>query len=67
MRQLLTAEQAGERLQLSKWRMYELAREGLVPCVRIGERQIRFTEQALDEWIARGGGPVHYADDRGAA
>jgi excisionase family DNA binding protein len=35
-------------------RVYELARQNLIPCVRMG-RQIRFDESALREWAARGG------------
>jgi excisionase family DNA binding protein len=37
-------------------RVYEAARLGLIPCVRIG-RQVRFDEAALREWIAKGGTP----------
>ena len=35
-------------------RVYEAARLGLIPSVRIG-RQVRFDEDALQEW-AKGGG-----------
>lgn len=35
-------------------RVYEAARLGLIPCVRIG-RQVRFDEDALREWVRRGG------------
>jgi excisionase family DNA binding protein len=43
---LMKAEQAAELLQVSLQRIYELARVGLVPSVRIG-RQVRFDEAAL--------------------
>ena len=52
--QLLTANQIAAKLQVSKIRIYEMARTGLIPCVRMG-RQIRFDEQAIQKWIARGG------------
>ena len=51
---LLTAEQVAVLLQVPKARVYELAREGLLPAVRLG-RQIRVSASALDEWIADGG------------
>lgn len=38
----------------SEQRVYECARLGLIPSVRIG-RQVRFDEDALREWIQRGG------------
>jgi excisionase family DNA binding protein len=39
---------------LSKQRIYECARLGLIPCVRIG-RQVKFDEDALKEWARHGG------------
>ena len=57
---LLTAGQVAEILQISKARVYEDARRGIIPSVRIG-RLIRFSQQALADWIARGGTPL--ADD----
>lgn len=53
---LLTAKQAAEFLQVTLPRAYELAR-GVLPLgvvVRIG-RQVRFNEDALRQWAARGG------------
>ncbi len=54
---LLTADQVAEILQISKARVYDNARSGIIPSVRIG-RLIRFSEKALDDWIARGGTPL---------
>lgn len=51
---LLTAGQAAERLDVTLARLYELARTGTLPAVRIG-RQIRFSSEALAEWIDGGG------------
>jgi len=51
---LLTAKQTADVLQVALPRVYELAREGVVPAVRLG-RQVRFDEAALQQWIARGG------------
>lgn len=38
----------------SEQRVYECARLGLIPSVRIG-RQVRFDEDELREWIRKGG------------
>lgn len=38
----------------SEQRVYECARLGLIPSVRIG-RQVRFDEDALREWVKNGG------------
>jgi excisionase family DNA binding protein len=56
MRLLLAAE-AAALLRLSDNRVYELAKRGLIPCVRIG-RQIRFPEDKLLAWIEAGGSPL---------
>ncbi len=51
---LLTAQQVAVLLQVPTARVYELAREGLLPAVRLG-RQIRVSASALNDWIADGG------------
>lgn len=52
---LLTAEEVAQVLRISKYRVYELVRRGLIPSVRLGERQIRFDESRLLLWIEQGG------------
>lgn len=52
--QLLTAEQVGERWQVPKAHVYRLARDGRLPCVRVG-RYMRFTVAAIDAWEQAGG------------
>ena len=51
---ILTAQEVAARLRISPQRAYELARLGLLPCIRIG-RQVRFDEAAVEGWIAAGG------------
>jgi excisionase family DNA binding protein len=53
-KRLLTADKIAESLGITTARIYEAARLGLIPCVRIG-RQVRFDEEAITDWIARGG------------
>jgi excisionase family DNA binding protein len=54
LHRLLTAGQAAERLDVTLARLYELARTGTLPAVRIG-RQIRFSPETLAQWIDDGG------------
>jgi excisionase family DNA binding protein len=44
---LIQAKRASEVLSVSLERLYELARLGVIPVVRLGPRQIRFDEEAL--------------------
>ena len=52
---LIQAKRASEVLSVSLARLYELARLGIIPVVRLGPRQIRFDEDALTEWARQGG------------
>lgn len=54
---LIQAKRASEVLSVSLARLYELARLGIIPVVRLGPRQIRFDEEALTEWVRQGGLP----------
>ncbi len=52
---LLTVKEVSEILDLKPARIYELTREKKIPFVQIGERQYRYSETALTNWIERGG------------
>jgi excisionase family DNA binding protein len=60
---LIQAKRASEVLSVSLARLYELARLGVIPVVRLGPRQIRFDEEALTQWVRQGG----WVDGNGAA
>jgi excisionase family DNA binding protein len=47
--QLLTAEQLADRWQVRTSHVYRLAREGRIPCVRLGRYQ-RFRLDAIEAW-----------------
>ena len=51
---LLTISEVSDLLRVPQARAYELAREGVIPTVRIG-RQVRVSEAALARWIDQGG------------
>lgn len=55
--ELITADKVAKVLRVSRQRVYELVRKGFFPrgvVVPLGERQIRFDEEALRAWIRRG-------------
>lgn len=51
---LLTAELLARAVSVSTSRIYQLARDGVIPCVRIG-RQVRFDPARVVAWLAQGG------------
>ncbi len=51
---LLTAPEVARILRVRTSRVYELAREGLLPATRMG-RQLRIDEALLRRWIKSGG------------
>lgn len=53
-KELLTLEQAARVLKVRYPRAAELAREGIIPVVRLG-RQVRIDPEQLDEFILTGG------------
>ena len=52
---LLTVKEVVEILNLKPARIYELTRQNKIPFVQIGERQYRYSETALQNWIENGG------------
>ncbi|MDP9203133.1 MAG: helix-turn-helix domain-containing protein [Gemmatimonadota bacterium] len=51
---LLSARDAAKLLGKTIQRTYELARVGVLPCVRLG-RSVCFSEEILRAWIENGG------------
>jgi len=52
---LLAAKEVAKILQVNVQRVYELTRQGILPSIRIGPRQIRFEETRLMQWMEHGG------------
>ena len=61
---LLTVKEVGEILDLKPARIYELTRERKIPFVQIGERQYRYSETALTNWIENGGNQAQTAENQ---
>lgn len=51
---LLTPEETAQVLNVSRDRVYRMAREGLLPVVKVG-RLLRFDKEQLRKWIESGG------------
>jgi excisionase family DNA binding protein len=49
----LTAEEVAARLQVSPRTIYLWVDQGLLRAIRVGPRLIRFTEEGVDEFLAR--------------
>lgn len=54
MAEMLTPAEAAEYLRVSRGRLYDLVRQGLLPAVRLG-RQIRIRRHDLREFCDAGG------------
>ena len=54
MTQLLKVPEVAQRLQVSRWRCYEILRAGLIPTVRLG-RSIRVNPVDLEMFVRSGG------------
>lgn len=52
---LLSARDVASRLQTNTQAVYRLAREGKLPAVQLGSRTLRWTDDAVNGFIARGG------------
>jgi excisionase family DNA binding protein len=63
---IFLAEEIAQILRVPKGRVYELARQGKLPVLRIG-RQVRFREESLDVWLAGLEGERTLASDVGAS
>jgi excisionase family DNA binding protein len=48
---VMTVEEAGDRLGISRQHAYKLAREGQLPLMRLGRRYV-IPKAAFDKWLA---------------
>jgi excisionase family DNA binding protein len=52
---ILVADEVAELLRVDRQRIYELVRTNRIPVIRLGERQYRFSAQAIEEFLHGGG------------
>jgi len=62
---ILVADEVAELLRVDRQRVYELVRRGVIPVIRIGQRQYRFNADAIKQWIDRGGSVDQLPADKG--
>ena len=62
---ILIAEEVAELLRIDKQRVYELVRTNQIPVIRLGERQYRFSAQAIEQFLLGGGTQKENQDDSG--
>jgi excisionase family DNA binding protein len=55
---LLTAQEVASILRVPTSRIYDLAREKRIPAIKVGDRQIRFSEAAIQDWLLHQGEQV---------
>ena len=60
-RHMLTADEASTLLRVRRPQVYALARDGIIPSVRIG-RAVRFSRNRLLQWIEAGGQGIPETD-----
>lgn len=51
----MTANDVSEILQIDLQRVYSLTRKKLLPTVKLGDRQYRYSKQAIERFIENGG------------
>lgn len=56
--QILIADEVAEILRIDRQRVYELVRSNKIPVIRLGERQYRFSAQAIEQFLHNGGTQV---------
>jgi excisionase family DNA binding protein len=57
MSQLLTVREIAKRLRISRWAIYDMARDGRLPAVRLSTHKLLFDPEAVAEAIRRATGP----------
>ena len=53
--EILVASDVAQILKIDKQRVYDLVRKDQLPFIRLGERQYRFSKQAIENFLNNGG------------
>lgn len=54
-KKLLIADEVAQLLRVDKQRIYELVRTKKLPVIKLGERQYRFSAEAIENFLNSGG------------
>jgi excisionase family DNA binding protein len=52
---ILIADEVAVLLRVDRQRVYELVRRKELPVIRLGDRQYRFSVEAVNQWLTKGG------------
>ena len=55
MEEVLVVDEVAAILRVDRQRVYELVRTNKIPVIRLGERQYRFSAEAVKRWLENGG------------
>lgn len=58
-KEIMVAEEVAKLLRVDKQRIYELVRRHLIPVIKVGERQYRFSRAAIQRWLEQGGNSIN--------
>ncbi len=54
-KEILIAKEVAQELRVDTQRIYEMCRTKSIPFILLGQRQYRFSKQAIEKWLADGG------------
>ncbi len=54
-KQILLAKELAEELRVDTQRVYEMCRTKSIPFILLGQRQYRFSKEAIEKWLTEGG------------
>ncbi len=54
-REILVAKEVARELRVDTQRIYEMCRTKSIPFILLGQRQYRFSKNAIQKWLENGG------------
>ena len=54
-KEILIAREVAQKLRVGTQRVYEMCRTESIPFILLGQRQYRFSKQAIEKWLVDGG------------
>jgi excisionase family DNA binding protein len=54
-KQILVADEVAQLIRVDRQRVYSMVREKSIPFILLGQRQYRFSKQAIEKWLEEGG------------
>jgi len=54
-KEILVADEVAQLIRVNRQRVYQMVREKSIPFILLGQRQYRFSKQAIETWLENGG------------